>query len=171
MIQLKLKLNSNKPSYVYALNGKSYRLEPGSNILNLEYDDYVSLAKALSIKPVQKPTENNVENKLVNNEDKHEDKKEEIKEAPVPQQEPEEPAKEELPTEEPKQEESVEEPTSEVPAEEQEEVKEEKLEVIDYSTWSFTKLKAEYKSITGNPCKMKKDDVIAFLQEHSNNAR
>lgn len=38
----------------------------------------------------------------------------------------------------------------------------------DYSTWSYTKLKAEYKSITGKSCKLKKEEVIQFLQEQNN---
>lgn len=53
MVVLKLKLSSEKPKKVYALNGRSYLLKPGSNTLNLEYNEYVSLAKALGITPVK----------------------------------------------------------------------------------------------------------------------
>ena len=49
-VQLKLKLNSKVPTKVYATNGKHYMLQPGSNVLSLEYNDYVSLTKALGIK-------------------------------------------------------------------------------------------------------------------------
>ena len=63
MIQLKLKLNSNKPTTVYAANGKTYQLNPGSNVLNLEYEDYLSLAKALGIKPVDNKKQEELENK------------------------------------------------------------------------------------------------------------
>lgn len=172
MIQLKLKLNSKKPTTVYATNGKSYLLSPGSNVLNLEYEDYLSLAKALGIKPV--------DNKK--NEDKapaKEDKKPEIKDAPK-----EEPVKEEAPTEPEKVEDPVDEPTEDVKAEEpapkeepaaeneaiEEPVKEAKVEEVDYSTWTLKQLKAKYKEITGESCKLKKDEVISFLQEHQSNA-
>lgn len=176
MIQLKLKLNSKKPTTVYATNGKSYLLSPGSNVLNLEYEDYLSLAKALGIKPV--------DNKK--NEDKvpaQEDKKLEIKDTPK-----EEPAKEEASAEPEKVEEPIkekeasvedikaEEPTpKEEPAAEseatEEPVEESKAkEVEDYSTWTLKQLKAKYKEITGESCKLKKDEVISFLQEHQSNA-
>jgi hypothetical protein len=35
---------------------------------------------------------------------------------------------------------------------------------------SYTELKAKYKEVTGKSCKLKKDEIIAFLQEHSDNA-
>lgn len=172
MIQLKLKLNSKKPTTVYATNGKSYLLSPGSNVLNLEYEDYLSLAKALGIKPV--------DNKK--NEDKasaKEYKKPEIKDAPK-----EEPAKEEAPTEPEKVEDPADEPAEDVKTEEpvpkeepaaeneaiEEPVKEAKVEEVDYSTWTLKQLKAKYKEITGESCKLKKDEVISFLQEHQSNA-
>lgn len=148
MVKLKLTLKSKHSSTVYAANGKSYRLQPGSNMLNLEYEDYLALAKSLGIKPV--------ENK------KDEDK------APEKEELKQEPAKEEA---KPAESEPVAEPEG-APSEEpvaEEPVKEDAKEV-DYSTWSYTKLKAEYKAITGKACKLKKDEVIAFLQEHNSNA-
>jgi len=172
MVKLKLTLKSNKPSNVYALNGKSYRLQPGSNTLVLEYNDYVSLAKALGIKPVEKdeapaakkeepkttaPTEETKKEEPTHVEEhKHEeepvkDEHESVKDEPA--HEAEESAKEETPVEEPAKEEA--------PAEEKED--------IDYSTWSLSKLKVEYKRITGNTCKLKKAEVIQFLQEHNSN--
>lgn len=163
MVQLTLNLKSNRPSTVYSYNGKSYKLQPGSNTLNLEYEDYLALAKALSIKPVANDTSKN------------------IKEDPIKEEQVEEPAKEE-------HKELVETPVADEVVKEPEPIKEEALEsnsleeaviekkessdddkepeAIDYSTWSYTKLKAKYKSITGNSCKLKKDEVIAFLQEY-----
>lgn len=172
MIQLKLSLNSDRPSTVYSLNGKSYRLQPGSNVLNLEYEDYVSLAKALSIIPVEKPKE------------KKEEPKEEVRE-PERIEETKEEVKESEPVEDHK--ELVQEPSNNsdtltddndnVINNEVENNKSEKeldkseptVEVVDYSTWSYNKLKAEYKRVTGNVCKLKKEDVIAFLQENNSN--
>lgn len=164
MVQLTLNLKSNRPSTVYSYNGKSYRLQPGSNTLNLEYEDYLALAKALSIKPVANDTSKNI---------KEEPAEEPVKEEPINK----EPAKEELvetpvadevvKEPEPIKEEALENSSLEEDATEEKEASEDKeLEAIDYSTWSYTKLKAKYKSITGNSCKLKKDEVIAFLQEY-----
>lgn len=166
MIQLKLKLNSKKSTTVYATNGKSYILNPGSNVINLEYEDYLSLAKALCIKPV--------DNKK--NEDKapaKEDKKPEIKDTPK-----EEPVREEAPAEPEKVEEltkekeaSVEDAKVEEQVPKEEPVEEAKAEEVeDYSIWTLKQLKAKYKEITGESCKLKKDEVISFLQEHQSNA-
>lgn len=188
MVKLKLTLKSNKPSNVYALNGKSYRLQPGSNTLVLEYNDYVSLAKALGIKPVEKD-----EAPATKKEGQKPAPVEEVKkvdpiktEDPVPVEDvkKEDPVKTEEPVNEPKQEEpthtdepetvdaaeehKAEEPVEEKEPEHTEEHVEEKEE-IDYSTWSLSKLKVEYKRITGNTCKLKKAEVIQFLQEHNSN--
>ena len=170
MIQLKLKLNSKKPTTVYAVNGKTYLLKPGSNTLNLEYNDYLSLAKALGIKPVE------------NKKDKATAPAPEVKEDPKPAEEP-------APVEEAKEEpEKVEEPAAEDPAPRTEEAPAEEpakdaepeneaveepaqedeapaAEEVDYSTWTTKQLKAEYKKITGETCKLKKEEIITFLQE------
>ena len=123
MIQLKLKLNSKKPTTVYAANGKTYQLNPGSNVLNLEYEDYLSLAKALCIKPVDNKKQEEPENK-----EKKEDNPSEKQEVDLVN------------------------------------------EGADYSAWSLKQLKSEYKKITGENCKLKKDDIISFLQERTSNA-
>ena len=149
MIQLKLKLNSKKPTTVYAANGKTYQLNPGSNVLNLEYEDYLSLAKALGIKPVDNKKQEEPENK----EDQAEVKKEpENKEDQAEEQE-------ELENKEKKE---------DSPSEEQE--VDLVNEGVDYSAWSLKQLKSEYKKITGENCKLKKDDIISFLQERTSNA-
>ena len=215
MVTLKLTLKSKKPSNVYAVKGKAYRLQPGSNTLHLEYDDYVSLAKALGIKPVAKdedkksPSNDSFKpepkKKKVNTESPAPVKEE--KTAPVdsadkldiptgepePVEEPEhagntvqdrledapeesdalEQANNELPSEPaPVATDTVEEPASinEEPTSEDDEIAPASDEKdVDYSSWSYTKLKAEYKAITGNTCKLKKADVIQFLQEHNSN--
>ena len=149
MIQLKLKLNSKKPTTVYAANGKTYQLNPGSNVLNLEYEDYLSLAKALGIKPVDNKKQEEPENK----EDQTEVKKEpENKEDQAEEQE-------ELENKEKKE---------DNPSEEQE--VDLVNEGVDYSALSLKQLKSEYKKITGENCKLKKDDIISFLQERTSNA-
>lgn len=137
MVKLKLTLKSGRPSTVYASNGKSYKLKPGSNTLELEYEDYLALAKSLGIKPVE-------------NKKKEEPKPEPLKEEskPAEPEKVEELVKEETPVEEPV---------------------EDKKEEVDYTTWTASQLKAEYKRITGKTCKLKKDEIIAFLQEHNNN--
>ncbi len=181
MVTLKLTLKSKRPSIVYALNGKAYRLMPGRNALQLEYEDYVSLAKALGIKYAAN-NDNKESSKQTS--DKKEANTEDV--APVKEPVSEEHKQEESKSEEPKSEEQVHnEQTSEEPAPEEskheepahEEQKSEepvKDDVADqkepdYSSWSYTQLKAEYKAITGSTCKMKKAEVIQFLQEHNAN--
>ena len=170
MIQLKLKLNSKKPTTVYAANGKTYQLNPGSNVLNLEYEDYLSLAKALGIKPVDNKKQEEPENK-----EKKEDNQAEVKEESENKEDKAE-EQEELDNKENKE---------DNPSEEQEELEnkekkednpseEQAVDLVnagaDYSAWSLKQLKSEYKKITGENCKLKKDDIISFLQERTSNA-
>lgn len=184
-VQLKLKLNSKVPTKVYATNGKHYMLQPGSNVLSLEYNDYISLTKALGIKTkdelqsksaekhedTQKPAESTMkqskskvedvksaEPKLDElapaekdnhedstcNEDTCEQATEELHEDPAPVEDTPEPVAE-----------NVQEPVAEEPCD------------TDYTTMSYVQLKAEYKKVTGKSCKLKKDEIIAFLQEHN----
>lgn len=166
MVQLKLTLKSKRPSTVYSANGKSYRLLPGSNVLNLEYEDYLALAKSLSIKPVQKEEpvkEESREEDLVK-----EEIPEELHEEPVKEESHEEPVKEEIPEEQNEEihEESIEEPHEESV---KEEIPEESHSDNEYSSWSYSELKAEYKNITGKSCKLKKEEIIKFLQENKDN--
>ena len=163
MIQLKLKLNSNKPTTVYAANGKTYQLNPGSNVLNLEYEDYLSLAKALGIKPVDNKKQEELENK---------EDLAEVKEEPENKEK-----KEDNPYEEQEELENKEDNQAEVKEEtENKEDQAEEQEVdlvnegVDYSAWSLKQLKSEYKKITGENCKLKKDDIVSFLQERTSNA-
>ena len=183
MIQLKLKLNSKKPTTVYAANGKTYQLNPGSNVLNLEYEDYLSLAKALGIKPVDNKKQEEPENK-----EKKEDNPSEKQEEPDNKENKEDNQAEEQEETENKEDQAEvkkEPENKEDKAEEQEELenKEKKEdnpseeqevdlvnEGVDYSAWSLKQLKSEYKKITGENCKLKKDDIISFLQERTSNA-
>lgn len=161
MVKLTLTLNSRHSKSVYSKNGKLYKLRPGTNTLELEYADYVALAKALSITPVENPDENSVakednvsseetltaSNSTTEMTDTH--------------------------SEETTNDCSVEKESESTQVSTDEDLKvcddsNKSSNVIDYSTWSFNKLKSEYKSITGSPCKLKKDEVIAFLQEHGN---
>ena len=167
MVKLKLTLKSNRPSTVYSSNGKSFRLKPGSNTLILTYEDYLALAKSLGIKPVD-----NKKQESAPVEDLHKNEESLPAEEPaVNKSEPEnEPVEESanLKSEE-NTSESVEE-NKESSTDTEDSVEEVTDSEIDYSTWSTTKLKAEYKRITGKTCKLKKDEIIAFLQEHTNNA-
>ena len=183
MIQLKLKLNSKKPTTVYAANGKTYQLNPGSNVLNLEYEDYLSLAKALGIKPVdnkkQEETENK-EKKEDNPSEKQEEPENKEKKEDNPSEKQEEPENKEEQAEVKKEPENKKDQAEEQEELENKEKKEdnpsEEQEVdlvnegVDYSAWSLKQLKYEYKKITGENCKLKKDDIISFLQERTSNA-
>ena len=170
MIQLKLKLNSKKPTTVYAANGKTYQLNPGSNVLNLEYEDYLSLAKALGIKPVDNKKQEEPENK-----EKKEDNQSEEQEEPENKEKKEDnqaEVKEEIDNKEDQAEEQEELDNKENKEDNPSEKQEVDLvnEGVDYSAWSLKQLKSEYKKITGENCKLKKDDIISFLQERTSNA-
>lgn len=185
MIQLKLKLNSKKPTTVYAANGKTYQLNPGSNVLNLEYEDYLSLAKALGIKPVDNKKQEEPENK-----EKKEDNPSEEQEEHENKENKEDKAEVKKETENKEDQTEVKEEQEETEnkedkAEEQEELdnkekkedspsEEQAVDLVnagaDYSAWSLKQLKSEYKKITGENCKLKKDDIISFLQERTSNA-
>ena len=190
MVKLQLTLKSDKPNFVHALNGKSFKLQPGANTLILEYDDYVSLATALGIKPIDNEIKQDVECSRDDHLDTHE-------QACTHDEALDEPALETLDsstetdqhidvdnvenndntdstdnndsteqntienTDESSQdaelEDSIESNTAEVETEA-------KKELIDYSSWPISRLKSKYKSVTGNVCKLKKDEIIEFLQ-------
>ena len=187
MVKLQLTLKSDKPNFVHALNGKSFKLQPGANTLILEYDDYVSLATALGIKPIDNEIKQDVECSRDDHLDTHEQActhdealDEHTFETLDSSTETEQPintdnadntdnvdnvdsTEQEIieNTDESSQgveiEDSVESNTVEVETEA-------KKELIDYSSWPISRLKSKYKSVTGNVCKLKKDEIIEFLQ-------
>ena len=187
MVKLQLTLKSDKPNFVHALNGKSFKLQPGANTLILEYDDYVSLATALGIKPIDNEIKQDVECSRDDHLDTHEQActhdetlDEHVFETLDSSTESEQPinadntdnadnddktdsAEQEIieNTDESSQdaelEDSIESNTTEVETEA-------KKELIDYSSWPISRLKSKYKSVTGNVCKLKKDEIIEFLQ-------
>lgn len=187
MVKLQLTLKSDKPNFVHALNGKSFKLQPGANTLILEYDDYVSLATALGIKPIDNEIKQDVECSRDDHLDTHE-------QACTHDEALDEPALETLDSsteteqhidvdnvdnvennnnndsteqeiienkdessQDAELEDSIESNTAEVETEA-------KKELIDYSSWPISRLKSKYKSVTGNVCKLKKDEIIEFLQ-------
>ena len=154
MVKLKLNLKLKRPKTVYASNGKAYRLQPGANTLELEYEDYLALVKTLKLKSLEdkEPTK--------------EVKPFECTSEPTSNKE-EEPTDVCTTNECTNLEESL---NTEPVVEDKELASDEQTsdnESLDYSTMSYNKLKAAYKAITGKYCKLKKEDVIAFLQEHS----
>lgn len=187
MVKLQLTLKSDKPNFVHALNGKSFKLQPGANTLILEYDDYVSLATALGIKPIDNEIKQDVECSRDDHLDTHEqacahdealdehafetldsstETDQHINNDNVENTENTEntdSAEQEIieNTAESSQgaelENSIESNTAEVETEA-------KKELIDYSSWPISRLKSKYKSVTGNVCKLKKDEIIEFLQ-------
>lgn len=190
MVKLQLTLKSDKPNFVHALNGKSFKLQPGANTLILEYDDYVSLATALGIKPIDNEIKQDVECSRDDHLDTHEQActhdealDEHTFETLDSSTETEQPINTDNAdnadntdnadnvdsteqetienTDEPSQgveiEDSIESNTVEVETEA-------KKELIDYSSWPISRLKSKYKSVTGNVCKLKKDEIIEFLQ-------
>lgn len=184
MVKLQLTLKSDKPNFVHALNGKSFKLQPGANTLILEYDDYVSLATALGIKPIDNEIKQDVECSHDDHLDTHEqacthdealdehahetldssteteqpintDNADNADNADSTEQETIENTDES--SQDAELEDSTESNTTEVETEA-------KKELIDYSSWPISRLKSKYKSVTGNVCKLKKDEIIEFLQ-------
>lgn len=187
MVKLQLTLKSDKPNFVHALNGKSFKLQPGANTLILEYDDYVSLATALGIKPIDNEIKQDVECSCDDHLDTHEqacthdealdehvletvdssteteqhidvdnvDNVENNDNTDSTEQNTIENTDES--SQDAELEDSIESNTAEVETEA-------KKELIDYSSWPISRLKSKYKSVTGNACKLKKDEIIEFLQ-------
>ena len=190
MVKLQLTLKSDKPNFVHALNGKSFKLQPGANTLILEYDDYVSLATALGIKPIDNEIKQDVECSRDDHLDTHEQvctHDEALDEHALETLDSSTETEQHIDvdnvenndntdsteqntienTDEPSQdaelEDSIESNTAEVETEA-------KKELIDYSSWPISRLKSKYKSVTGNVCKLKKDEIIEFLQNKDNDS-
>lgn len=194
MVKLQLTLKSDKPNFVHALNGKSFKLQPGANTLILEYDDYVSLATALGIKPIDNEIKQDVECSRDDHLDTHEQacqhdaaRDEALDEHAFETLDSSTETEQHIDvdnvensdntdsteqntienTDEPSQdaelEDNIESNTAEVETEA-------KKELIDYSSWPISRLKSKYKSVTGNVCKLKKDEIIEFLQNKDNDS-
>ena len=168
MAKINFKLKAMRSVTVRALNGKLYNLKSGVNSFELEYNDYAALLKALGMKP--KPEKKDVKQSKVSESKELKDNESIVAEEPVSDTST-------VKSDETSQDEHADE--SEVSTDEQEdasldesEVSEDEQEVkedskeVDYDSMSYTKLKAEYKRITGKQCKLKKDELIKFLQEH-----
>lgn len=181
MVKLQLTLKSDKPNFVHALNGKSFKLQPGANTLILDYDDYVSLAGALGIKPI----ENETKSAPAHFNDECSDTLDTTDElASEDVQSIDDESSEQTDTVddtalEPIEQETIESTeTSEIGSESTDDTEsnteeveiEVKNESVDYSSWSLNRLKSKYKSVTGKTCKLKKDEIIEFLQDKGNNS-
>lgn len=172
MAKINFKLKAMRSVTVRALNGKLYNLKSGVNSFELEYNDYAALLKALGMKP--KPEKKDVKQSKVSESKELKDNESIVAEEPVSDtstvksdetSQDEHTDESEVSTDE--QEDGQEDASldeSEV-SEDEQEVKEDNKEA-DYASISYTKLKAEYKRITGKQCKLKKDELIKFLQEH-----
>ena len=168
MAKINFKLKAMRSVTVRALNGKLYNLKSGVNSFELEYNDYAALLKALGMKP--KPEKKDAKQAKVSEPKELKDNESIVAEEPVSdtstalpdETSPDEHADESEVSTDEQEDASLDE--SEV-SEDEQEVKEDSKEV-DYDSMSYTKLKAEYKRITGKQCKLKKDELIKFLQEH-----
>lgn len=168
MAKINFKLKAMRSVTVRALNGKLYNLKSGVNSFELEYNDYAALLKALGMKP--KPEKKDV--KQAKASDSKELKDEELVNDTSTSQFDETSVGEHTDEQEVKEDESLDESDDELEDEQDSEVLDNEQEVkedskkSDYASMSYTKLKAEYKRITGKQCKLKKDELIKFLQEH-----
>ena len=174
MAKINFKLKAIRSVTVRALNGKLYNLKSGVNSFELEYNDYAALLKALGMQP--KPEKKDVKQTKVS------DSKELKDEEPVNDtttqsdetslDEHDDGSEVSEDEQEVKEDESLNESTDELETSQESETLCNELDVkedgkeADYASMSYTKLKAEYKRITGKQCKLKKDELIKFLQEH-----
>ena len=175
MAKISFKLNAIRSVTVRALNGKLYNLKSGVNSFELEYNDYAALLKALGMKP--KPEKKDVKQAKVSVSKELKDE-ESVNDTSVTQLDEtsldEHTDKSEVSSDEQevKEDEPLDESTNELETSHDSEVLGNEQEVkedskkSDYASMSYTKLKAEYKRITGKQCKLKKDELIKFLQEH-----
>lgn len=174
MAKINFKLNAIRSVTVRALNGKLYNLKSGVNSFELEYNDYAALLKALGMQP--KHEKKDVKQTKVS------DYKEPKDEEPVNDtttqsdetslDEHDDGSEVSEDEQEVKEDESFDESADVLEASQESETLCNELDVkedgkeADYASMSYTKLKAEYKRITGKQCKLKKDELIKFLQEH-----
>lgn len=163
MAKINFKLKAIRSVTVRALNGKLYNLKSGVNSFELEYKDYAALLKALGMKP--KPEKKSIKQTEVSDSKELKDNESITDEKPVNDISTTH-SDEHDDESEVQEDESLDESADESDALcNEQEVKEDSKEV-DYASVSYTKLKAEYKRITGKQCKLKKDELIKFLQEH-----
>ena len=162
MSKIKFKLKSVCTTYVKDTKGKLYKLNPGLNTLELDYDDYVSLATALGIR-----VKHNNNTETTDTEDSHNPSERTVEESEQQYE-----VKNVVDNTDKDIVDSADKDdnTDEVNTDTNEDAVDDldNSDTIDYSSWSYNKLKSEYKKITGTNCRLKKGDVIAFLQEHSN---
>ena len=175
MAKINFKLNAIRSVTVRALNGKLYNLKSGVNSFELEYNDYAALLKALGVKP--KTEKEDIKQAKIYDSKELKDE-ETVNDTSITQSdetsldEHDDGSEVSEDEQEVKEDESLDESTNELEASHksetlcnEQEVKEGSKEA-DYASMSYTKLKAEYKRITGKQCKLKKDELIKFLQEH-----
>ena len=175
MAKINFKLKAIRYITVRALNGKLYNLKSGVNSFELEYNDYAALLKALGMQP--KPEKKDVKQTKVSDSQELKDE-DSVNDTSITQSdetsldEHNDSSEVSEDEQEVKEDESLNESTDELETSQESETLCNELDVkedgkeADYASMSYTKLKAEYKRITGKQCKLKKDELIKFLQEH-----
>lgn len=175
MAKINFKLNAIRSVTVRALNGKLYNLNSGVNSFELEYNDYAALLKALGMQP--KPEKKDVKQTKVSDSKELKDE-DSVNDTSITQSdetsldEHDDDSEVSEDDKEVKEDESLNESTDELETSQESETLCNELDVkedgkeADYASMSYTKLKAEYKRITGKQCKLKKDELVKFLQGH-----
>ena len=175
MAKINFKLKAMRSITVRALNGKLYNLKSGVNSFELEYNDYAALLKALGIQP--KPEKKDVKQTKVSDSKELKDE-DSVNDTSITQSdetsldEHNDSSEVSEDEQEVKEDESLNESTDELETSQESETLCNELDVkedgkeADYASMSYTKLKAEYKRITGKQCKLKKDELVKFLQGH-----
>ena len=180
MSKIKFNLKSVCSITIKDANGKAYRLKQGANTLELDTDDYLALTKSLGLKPTllrnkQHTHKQAAKPAVKTNDTQDTQSKQELQVDNAPSLESDK-VEEVVESVSESNTESTDEAKEQDHAESADDTKEliddtahtEDTAHIDYSTWTYNELKAEYKNITGNNCRLKKGEIIAFLQEHEN---
>ena len=184
MSKIKFNLKSVCSITIKDANGKAYRLKQGTNTLELDTDDYIALTKSLGLKPTLLRNKQHTPKQAAKpaakpaaktNDMQDQQPKQELQVDNAPSLESDK-VEEAVESVSESNTESTDEAKEQDHAESADDTKEliddtahtEDTAHIDYSTWAYNELKAEYKNITGNNCRLKKGEIIAFLQEHEN---
>ena len=166
MSKIQFTLKVKRPVVIYTSDGKSYCLKAGDNHFDLEYSDYISLTKLLGIRSlpehklsINNKKDNHVKEPITDNNyvESQSHNEEDINDCNS--------STEQNDLEEHTSGVSVEDTVAEDNSKSEPVASEDNKEV-DYSSMTYAELKAEYKNVTGKSCKLKKEEIIQFLQEH-----
>lgn len=165
MAKIKIKLNSKRSTTIRATDGAYYKLRAGENIIELEPDAYAALMAALGLKPNNKkqPDPKPVEEPPAVEQPKEQceaDKKQPAVDEQIAEQTVCAAASDQ----------ALDNVAPEINSASDELDSADGNDTVDnpFAQMSYPQLKAAYKEITGKNSKLRRNELINFLQEHHN---